>query len=227
MDPRIERTTAALRTAVLELATEHDIDDVTVSQVAARAGINRATFYDHASSPADLLTGILRTELDAIRDELFAAVGVTPDGGAAQEGGPGPGAPRAGTETSTATATPPDPRRVVDSITRSVAGHVDAHADIYERARDGGLSAPLFRLLAEHFTETLRAFLVSHPHLMPVAHDAGPTDVEQAAHAYACYVGLGSVGALEAWLATPVPRDPEFFPRIARTSLASWWTAPN
>ncbi len=227
MDPRTERTTAALRTAVLELATEHDIDDVTVSQVASRAGINRATFYDHASSPAELLTGILRAELDTIRDEFFAAVGVTPDGGAPQEGAPGPGSTRAGADTTTATAAPPDPRRVVDSITRSVAGHVDAHADIYERARDGGLSAPLFRLLAEHFTETLRAFLVGHPHLMPVSHDAAPADVEQAAHAYACYVGLGSVGALEAWLATPVPRDPEFFPRIARTSLATWWTAPN
>ena len=79
MDPRIERTTAALRTAVLELATEHDIDDVTVSQVATRAGINRATFYDHASSPAELLTGILRTELDADLQPLDTRVLAHPE----------------------------------------------------------------------------------------------------------------------------------------------------
>lgn len=211
MDPRAERTTTALRTAVLDLAAEQDIDDLTVSQVAARAGINRATFYDYASNPGDLLTRTLRTELDAIRSGFFtAARGLSPDAGT------GPDAPPR-----------TDPRHLVDTITHSIAAHVDAHTAIYERALEGGLSAPLFRLLAEHFSETLRAFLLDQPHLMPLPCDAEPVDVEQAAHAYACYVALGSVGALEAWLASPSPRDPDFFPRIARTSLASWWTAPN
>ena len=213
MDPRAERTTAALRTAVLELSVEHDIDSLTVSQVSARAGINRATFYDHASSPAELLTGILGAELDEIRAEfLTAARGFTPGTSDDPEA---PETPR------------PDPRQLVDIITRSVVEHVDAHAAVYEGSLEGGLSAPLFRLLAEHFTETLRTFLLSHPHLMPPVGDTETVNVEQTAQAYASYVALGSVGALEAWLATPAPRDPDFFPRITRTSLAAWWTAPN
>ncbi|MFJ2298610.1 TetR/AcrR family transcriptional regulator [Oerskovia paurometabola] len=211
MDPRTERTTAALRTAVLELAAEQDIDELTVSQVSAHAGINRATFYDYASNPADLLTTILRTELDAIRSDFLAAArGLSPD-------------PDAGPDARQRT----DPRQLVDTITQAIVGHVDTHTSIYERALEGGLSAPLFRLLAEHFSDTLRTFLLDQPHLMPVPCDAEQTEVEQAARAYACYVALGSVGALEAWLATPSPRDPDFFPRITRTSLAPWWTAPN
>jgi len=211
MDPRTERTSSALRAAVLELASQQDIDELTVSQVAAHAGINRATFYDHASSPADLLTSILRTELDEIRsDFLTAAQGLPP-------------APATGPDAPPRT----DPRQLVDTITQALVGHVDAHTEIYERALQGGLSASLFRLLAEHFSETLRTFLLERPHLMPLACDADQSDVEQAARAYACYVALGSVGALEAWLATPAPRDPGFFPRITRTSLAPWWTAPN
>ena len=84
MDKRTARTAAALRTAILALAAEQDVTRLTVSAVAARAGINRVTFYDHASSPSELLARVLGAELDAIRDRFFADVraAATADGGA-------------------------------------------------------------------------------------------------------------------------------------------------
>ena len=66
-DIRSERTLASLSAASVELASEHALSTVTVSQIAARAGINRATFYDHFSSPGALLASVLSPDLDAVR----------------------------------------------------------------------------------------------------------------------------------------------------------------
>jgi AcrR family transcriptional regulator len=46
-DPRARRTRTSLRAAALELAGEHDPATLTLSAVAARAGVNRATVYLH------------------------------------------------------------------------------------------------------------------------------------------------------------------------------------
>ncbi|MFF0390746.1 TetR/AcrR family transcriptional regulator [Kitasatospora sp. NPDC004615] len=46
-DPRVQRTRARLREAILELVAEQDLDAITISAVANRAGINRATVYQH------------------------------------------------------------------------------------------------------------------------------------------------------------------------------------
>ncbi|MGN7701638.1 TetR/AcrR family transcriptional regulator [Cellulosimicrobium sp. 22601] len=204
MDKRSARTAALLRDAILDLAAERDVADLTVSAVAARAGINRVTFYDHAPSPADLLVRVLAAELDTIRDRFFEDVRVA----------------------ETADDVPARSRDVVDHWSHALVEHVEAHRPVYERALEGGLSAPLFRLLAGHVTETLVEHLGAHPGLLPTG--AG-TDAEVAttARAFATYVGFGTVGALEVWLATPPPRDPGFFPRVARDALPAWWTTPS
>jgi AcrR family transcriptional regulator len=46
-DPRARRTRASLRTAALDLAGERDPASLTISAVATRAGVNRATVYLH------------------------------------------------------------------------------------------------------------------------------------------------------------------------------------
>ena len=46
-DPRARRTRASLRGAALELAGERDPATLTLSAVASRAGVNRATVYLH------------------------------------------------------------------------------------------------------------------------------------------------------------------------------------
>lgn len=46
-DPRARRTRERLRAAALELAGEHELSSITMSLVARRAAINRATVYAH------------------------------------------------------------------------------------------------------------------------------------------------------------------------------------
>lgn len=67
MGVRAERTIAALRNAALKRAETQEVSELTASQVAQSAGINRVTFYNHASSLAQLLVDALRVELDGIR----------------------------------------------------------------------------------------------------------------------------------------------------------------
>ena len=77
MDPRALRSREQLAAAILSLAGEQDVDTLTVAQVAAAAGINRSTFYQHATSPAALLRSVLSAELDAVRAEHLEKNGDT------------------------------------------------------------------------------------------------------------------------------------------------------
>lgn len=62
-DLRIIRTKKLLRNSLLQLLEEKKFENITVSELAAKAGINRKTFYLHYSSTRDLL--------DEIQDELL------------------------------------------------------------------------------------------------------------------------------------------------------------
>lgn len=53
MDKRILRTRLAVFNAVFELATEKDLDKITVVELCERAGINKSTFYLHYKSIND------------------------------------------------------------------------------------------------------------------------------------------------------------------------------
>ena len=46
-DLRVIKTKRAIHTAVAELLTEKDMDDITVTDIASRAIINRKTFYNN------------------------------------------------------------------------------------------------------------------------------------------------------------------------------------
>lgn len=72
MDPRQRRTRAALHEAVLALAEDTSVADLSVTALAARAGVHRSTFYEHAASPAALLEQALLVELDALQAALLA-----------------------------------------------------------------------------------------------------------------------------------------------------------
>jgi AcrR family transcriptional regulator len=66
MDVRIARTRAGLQDALLELARERPLDEITVADIADRAGVNRSTFYQHYDDKDSLLA-------DAIDDVLSTA----------------------------------------------------------------------------------------------------------------------------------------------------------
>ncbi|KNH17853.1 TetR family transcriptional regulator [Arthrobacter sp. ZBG10] len=73
LDPRAQRSRERLAAAILDLAADHDAGSLTASQVAAAAGVNRSTFYQHAASPVALLHQVLSTELDALRSGNLTA----------------------------------------------------------------------------------------------------------------------------------------------------------
>lgn len=70
MDPRSVRTQRALQQAALDLAIEHELDDITIGDIAERAGVNRSSFYQHYSDKETLLADAL----DAIVEEAGASL---------------------------------------------------------------------------------------------------------------------------------------------------------
>ncbi|MFC5337931.1 TetR/AcrR family transcriptional regulator [Leucobacter denitrificans] len=66
-DARIVRTRAALHDSILALATHKPSGEISVSELAAHAQINRVTFYKHFASPGEALATALSIELDEAR----------------------------------------------------------------------------------------------------------------------------------------------------------------
>src|ERR1700730_11357443 len=65
-DPRIIRTDQALAQAIVELAAQRPVSQITVADLAGRAGVTRATFYNRYSSPLELLIGVLYADLERV-----------------------------------------------------------------------------------------------------------------------------------------------------------------
>lgn len=59
MDPRAAHTQSVLHAAVLELAAERPITDITVIDIISLAGVNRSSFYQHFVSREELLAAAL------------------------------------------------------------------------------------------------------------------------------------------------------------------------
>jgi len=130
VDARILHTTAALREAILRLAADRPVSEITVADVTRAAGINRATFYSHAVSPGSLLADVLTPELDRIREDDADARRTAADRGAGAD------------ELAAIT------RRGINAVVE----HVVTHRDIYSKALPDPNDASLHRLLVEHFT---------------------------------------------------------------------------
>lgn len=65
-DRRIERTRTAITTAMVELMKEQDYEDITVTQIAQRAGVDRKTFYLHYPSKDALLDTMERDRAEQL-----------------------------------------------------------------------------------------------------------------------------------------------------------------
>lgn len=81
MDARVERTRRRLQEALFELAQERDFDQIAVSDIAERAGINRSTFYQHYSDKELVLADALdriAAEAGAQLDASFALADAPP-----------------------------------------------------------------------------------------------------------------------------------------------------
>ena len=65
MDVRVERTRRALQEALFALARERSLDELTIADIAARAGVNRSSFYQHYSDKETLLADALDATAEA------------------------------------------------------------------------------------------------------------------------------------------------------------------
>ncbi|MFJ3906304.1 TetR/AcrR family transcriptional regulator [Streptomyces sp. NPDC090025] len=66
LDPRVRRTRALLRAAVLDLSLEKDLDSITMSDIAQRAEVNRATVYLHYKNREDLLLDATESTMEGV-----------------------------------------------------------------------------------------------------------------------------------------------------------------
>ncbi|PWJ62627.1 TetR family transcriptional regulator [Rathayibacter iranicus NCPPB 2253 = VKM Ac-1602] len=131
MDARQKRSQVALHRAIIELATSRDIASLTVSEITHLAGVNRSTFYAHATSTAELLCAALRGQLDAIRDGFLQRL---------HQG--------AATDIS------------IREATAQVLGHLENHRELYLRAFDAPAGdSGLRAMLALHFRAAVIATL--------------------------------------------------------------------
>lgn len=79
-DPRVKRTRLLLQQAMLELLEEKSFESVTVQEIAARAEVNRATFYAHYEDKNALVNAMVREMFAAkLEGELPEQPGLTDD----------------------------------------------------------------------------------------------------------------------------------------------------
>jgi len=150
LDARQEKTLARLSAAVLALAAERPIADVTVSGLASAAGVHRSTVYEYAASPAALLQRVLRAQLDELRAAYL--VDVAPD----------------------------DAATAISGVTRAVLQHLDEHDAVYRRGLGAeGAEAGLHAMLSDHFQGSIELLLAQHSVSVPAADELERRAIER------------------------------------------------
>jgi AcrR family transcriptional regulator len=135
-DPRIVRTAQSCAVAIVELASERPISQVTIAEVADRAGVTRATFYNHYASPLDLLIQVLVADLDHVHrleDERRA------DGGLS-------------------------PAELLRRSIADVADHIERFQLVYRHAVHDPADGGVYEALVRHFCDYAVAFMARCPH---------------------------------------------------------------
>jgi AcrR family transcriptional regulator len=143
-DPRIARTDQALAQAILELASQRPVSQITVADLADRAGVTRATFYNRYSSPLELLIQLLYADLERghRREDARRAEGRY---SAAQ---------------------------MLRLATGEVADHVERFMAVYQHALRDPADDGVYEALVRHFTDYSLAFIArtTHPDLPRTKH---------------------------------------------------------
>jgi AcrR family transcriptional regulator len=76
----VRRTHAALQGALIHLAEDGELSQITVADVAERAGVSRSTFYDHYRDVHELAEAACTGMIDELID-LVTALGGDPESG--------------------------------------------------------------------------------------------------------------------------------------------------
>jgi AcrR family transcriptional regulator len=143
-DPRITRTTRAFERAIVELASQRPVSEITVAELAAHAGVTRATFYNRYSSPLELLIRVLFADLESghrLEEARRAEGGYS----AAQ---------------------------MLRLATGDVADHIERFMAVYQHAALGPADGGVYEALVRHFTDYGLGFMArcTHPDLPRANH---------------------------------------------------------
>jgi AcrR family transcriptional regulator len=143
-DPRITRTDQAFAKAVVELASERPISQITVADLAGRAGVTRATFYNRYSSPMELLIRVLYADLERSH---------RPEEARRAEGGY-------------------SGEQMLRLATGDVADHVERFKAVYQHALSDPADRGVCEALVRHFADYSLAFIArcAHPALPETGH---------------------------------------------------------
>jgi AcrR family transcriptional regulator len=138
-DPRISRTDQALAQAIVELAAQQPVSRITVADLAGRAGVTRATFYNRYSSPLELLIQVLYADLERVHRLEDAR--------------------RAEGRCSAV--------QMLRLATGDVADHVERFMAVYQHALHDPADDGVYEALVRHFTDYGMAFMArsTHPDL--------------------------------------------------------------
>jgi AcrR family transcriptional regulator len=144
IDPRITRTDRALEQAIVDLASQRPVSQITVADLAGRAGVTRATFYNRYDSPLELLIRVLNADLDRghRREEARRADGRYPA------------------------------EQMLRLATGEVADHVERFMAVYQHALHDPADDGVYEALVRHFTDYSLAFMArsTHPGLPSASH---------------------------------------------------------
>ena len=138
-DPRISRTDQALAQAIVELAAQQPVSQITVADLADQAGVTRATFYNRYSSPLELLIQVLYADLERVHrlEDARRAEGRYSAG------------------------------QMLRLATGDVADHVERFMAVYQHALHDPADDGVYGALVRHFTDYGMAFMArsAHPDL--------------------------------------------------------------
>jgi AcrR family transcriptional regulator len=79
VDPRIARTRRSLQEALFELARERELDEISVADIAERAGVNRSSFYQHYSDKDTLLADAIDAVIEQAGTTIPLQYEITPE----------------------------------------------------------------------------------------------------------------------------------------------------
>lgn len=189
-DARARRTRLSLKKAILSLAAQRDVADLSVSELSRLVHINRATFYAHAESPITLLVKVLSDELTALHERNIALLKL--DGFLSQA----------------------NARRTMEEI----VDHVLAHEAIYANHPTSSL---LLRVVLVDHVEQSVLRLFNEGYCVP------PLPGPAASRLFSGFIAHGVIGAVEAWLKLPPPRDRQLLIAAIEAVYPHWYAPEN
>jgi len=143
-DPRITRTTRAFEQAIVALAAQRPVSQITVAELADRAGVTRATFYNRYTSPLDPLIQVLDRDLERTH----------------------------GLEQARRAQGGHSATQMLRLATGDVVDHVERFKDIYKHALRDPSDRGMYLALVRHFTGYGLDFIArsAHPDLPAANH---------------------------------------------------------